>query len=152
MKDLFDYRPASGKLYWKSGNRKGQRAGTFNRKGYRQVGVNGKIYLEHRLIWFLVTGSWPTQYIDHANKSKADNRWSNLREASPSESVCNRNTQVNNKAGRRGVYPSSVKGKWSARITCNSVRIFLGNFSTEDEAASAYAEASKQFHGRFSST
>jgi hypothetical protein len=46
---------------------------------YRAIRVDGGLYLEHRVIWLLVTGVWPEGVIAHVNGDGHDNRWNNLR-------------------------------------------------------------------------
>ena len=53
-------------------------------RGYRRVMYMGKEVLAHRLAWFLKTGDWPKDKIDHINGIKGDNRWTNLRDVSQS--------------------------------------------------------------------
>ena len=53
LKELFDYR--DGELYWKVkkavNTKVGDRAGGVILGGYRIIGINGKSYLTHRLIF-----------------------------------------------------------------------------------------------------
>ena len=39
----------------------------------------GRVYAESLLVWFLVTGDWPTEDVTHKNGIRTDNRFSNLR-------------------------------------------------------------------------
>lgn len=60
--------------------------------GYRQMQVDGVVYLCHRLAWFYMTGGWPPPglEIDHINRDRTDNRWSNLRVVTRSFNSSNR--------------------------------------------------------------
>lgn len=58
-----------------------------NAYGRVVVRINGALYQAHRIIWFLETGTWPPHEIDHINGICHDNRWCNLRLATPSENV-----------------------------------------------------------------
>src|SRR5262245_61099747 len=73
---LLCYDAETGVVTWrvKASNRvnKGDRAGCM-RNDYRVVRVDGGLYLEHRVIWLLVTGAWPP----HSNGNGHDNRWGN---------------------------------------------------------------------------
>jgi len=64
-----------GTLRWKKNNKE---AGTMHRDGYTQIQINGRFYLAHHLVWFLVKGEWPTGFIKHRNGLKYDNRIDNL--------------------------------------------------------------------------
>jgi hypothetical protein len=94
VRELFDYDPSTGYLRWKlSLNPRikvGSIAGKGTPKGYVYVGIGGKHYAAHCLIWLLVTGRWPKDQMDHINHIRNDNRLSNLREATNSENQLSR--------------------------------------------------------------
>ena len=82
--DMLTYDPTVGGscLVWKkqaSARVKiGAMAGTKNMQGYWQIGIKGKIYLAHRLVWEIVNGSEPKKRVRHINGVKTDNRAENL--------------------------------------------------------------------------
>jgi hypothetical protein len=64
----------------------GDRAGTTQKNGTRIISIDKRPFVESRLAWFYVTGSWPNSDIEHINGNPTDNRWSNLRESAPKAS------------------------------------------------------------------
>ena len=92
--------------------------------GYKQIKIDGRMYLAHRLAWFYMTGAWPEHNLDHINRNRADNRWANLRLAPGTLNENNRSTPHNNTSGAMGVN-KNAKGLWVARGVKNGKRVFL---------------------------
>lgn len=89
---------------------------------------------------------------DHIFGDTLDNRIEMLRPATVHQNARNRKLASNNKSGFKGViYTPNVKSlnKWRASIKVNNKIIFLGNFSTPEEANEAYLAASLLYHGEF---
>lgn len=96
----------------------------------------------HRFAYFYMTGELP-QIIDHINRNRSDNRWSNLRDSDYTLNARNR---------------SQVKGfiiqdkedcvQFLAHIYCKGKRIALGTFNTPTEA---YVKYYKTKHGELPS-
>jgi hypothetical protein len=134
VKELFDYNPNSGLLTWriaKSSRIKiGMKAGS---KQSLQVKIDGKMYLVSRVIWFYMTGEWPTKLIDHENRIRTDNKWANLREATYTQNNINSRARRN----RKYKYPTGIKlhstGKFQARF-CQK---HLGTFINLEDAIKA---------------
>lgn len=148
----FAYDPTTGFITWmaKRSNRAlaGSRAGSLAGNGYRQVRYGGRRYLEHRVAWLLVTGAWPTTQIDHIDRDRANNRWANLRSATPSQNMGNTKLSKSNKSGARGVLFRD--GKWMAVARANKKQIYLGRFASKSEAVAAYrAHAQRHFGEEF---
>lgn len=155
--ELLVYDPDTGWLTSRVARGKiriGDRVGVIRNAGdYRVVGVDWRQYLEHRLIWFYVTGEWPSE-IDHVNLSKSDNRWSNLRTASRRENHWNTRAKRTSQTGIKGVYPVKTHGskKYEASIRYGGAKCILGHFYTIEEAAAVRAEATSKHHGEFART
>jgi hypothetical protein len=87
---------------------------------------------------------------DHINRDTLDNRRENLRLAVQAENTRNRSKQESAKQSRyKGVRPARNGANYQARITFEGKSIFLGTFKTETEAAQAYNDAAKMYHGQF---
>ena len=133
LKQNFDY--LHNGLYYKSG----KRAGTVRPDGYRQIGIKvdgkKKTFLEHRLCFYYMNGRWPTE-IDHIDRDKQNNAWSNLRE-------CTRAENNRNKVHNKGIKKSCQK--WTVEFRCEGKYYYLGRFDTYNQALSARQQAELQF-------
>lgn len=130
----------------------GKPLGTPYSNGYIGFRVLSRKYLAHRLAWFYVHGVWPVEDIDHVNGNRADNRISNLREATRSQNMANTKTQTNNVSGHRGVIFDKSNQRWMAYMQRHGKFINLGRFDLKEEAIAvrqqAFASAFGEFAGR----
>ena len=88
-----------------------------------------KIYM-HRII----NNTPKNLFTDHINRNKLDNRQSNLRSLSPSESSQNRGLFRNNTSGYRGVTWDKLNKKWLAQIYTNKKQVCLGRYISIKDA------------------
>jgi len=111
----------------------GKTVGCTDRNGYLLIGMGGRHYVLHRIIWLMVYGYLPEHQIDHINRVKDDNRICNLREVTQS---CNmRNSKPrNHSTGVKGVHKFIEGTSWRAVITIDGRRIDLGVFTDLDDA------------------
>lgn len=115
---------------------------------YAYAGNGKKQVLMHRLL----LSAGPGFQVDHINGDGIDNRRSNIRIATPTLNQANRAVERRNKIGLKGVsMRAHSKGAkpYRAVITPNGKKIYLGSFSTKEEAAAAYAGAAKALWGDF---
>lgn len=139
---LLRYDNETGHMYW---IKNGKRAGCAHSSGYRMIGIKGRKYKEHRIIWLYVYGNYPQFDIDHINRVKNDNRICNLRKASEIENAQNMiMAQSHSKTGVLGVSPS--KYGYVASIQSNGIKKHLGRFKTIEEAEKVYLNAKKELH------
>lgn len=166
LRDLLEYTPSTGRLTWKrrdpsyftKGRYSADRAAAaWNSKnagkeaftaldnhGYRQGRVFDRPVKAHRVIWSLVHGEWPSE-IDHVNGDRSDNRLCNLRCVSHADNQRNQRIRKNSSSGVLGVSRASKSDRWRARIKVDFQEIFLGHFTTFDEAVAARREAERRF-------
>lgn len=151
LKKLLVYDNDKGRFFWIEKTGRGKKAskngeaGSVDAHGYGQVRIDGKIYKEHRLVWFYVYGVWPLEQIDHINHNRRDNRIENLREVNCVENGKNRPIQRNNKTGCQGVWKNPKDGKYEVYITHNGSRKNLGRFSDFNDAVQARKDAESRF-------
>jgi hypothetical protein len=152
LRRFFSYDQQSGLLRWRVPRGRstvGDEAGSPNKDGYKTVGLNGKNYKVHRIIWKLVTGNAPAEQIDHVDLDRANNRWINLREATCCENKQNSRTSASNSSGVKGVSYNKSERKWEAYIMAERRFVFLGRFKTLEKATSAVADVRVKMHGDF---
>lgn len=127
----------------------GKEAGSLNSNGYLVVTVctpeTGKrIIRAHRIAFAISTGiDLPDadHKIDHKNGIRHDNRASNLRIVSSKEN----NNNTARRAGSSGYKGVTLlpSGRFSAALTVNGARTYLGSFDTAIDAHKAYGSASR---------
>lgn len=140
----------NGVLFWlykpSMAVKKGDPAGGLMRNGYIHVGVKGKQYLAHRVVWEMHNGAIPDgMEIDHINHIRSDNRIENLRLATRSDNQRNKTKNRNNNSGTTGVGWSKKDKIWRARIKVNGKLLYLGSFSCIDSAIKARKEAEDRY-------
>ncbi|MHC4462505.1 MAG: HNH endonuclease [Planctomycetota bacterium] len=87
---------------------------------------------------------------DHINHNGLDNRKTNLRQVNRAQNSWNKRKQKGRHSSQyKGVSWFRVDKKWQARIQANGEKIFLGYFHNEIDAAKAYDQAAKKYHGEF---
>lgn len=152
LKRYISYDPDTGvftRLATVNGKRRGigKPCGTFNKAtGYVELCVaGGKVY-GHRAAWIYMHGHIPEGVrIDHRSGDRADNRISNLREATHADNLRNCKVRTDNTSGVKGVYFDKSRGLWAASVG----RKHVGRFSTLEEAAAARRLAAERSFGEF---
>ena len=88
--------------------------------------------------------------VDHINNDGMDNRSANLRAATTAQNSRNRKKFSSPCSSKyKGVCWKKQTRKWSANIGFEYKVIHLGYFKNEIDAAKAYDEAAKKYHGQF---
>ena len=149
--DEFNYNPRTGDL-------------TYNRP--RRLVVVGQVVVSHsvrvpasgtqypvsRIIWFWMTGEDPGDLlVEHQDGNHRNNRWHNLRLATPQQNMFNKEGIGQFAKGVVFKADANRSKPWPARIRIDGKKVPLGSFYTHDEAAEAYRVASEKIHGAFAS-
>lgn len=131
----------------------------IDKRKYTNYAVRkGKSIQMHQVIMNTKKG----EFVDHKNGFGLDNRKINLRKATRSQNQMNKRSfgtsrylgvnlhKTKHFSKRKGHYIIDNTSKpWRAAIKTNTKLIYLGIFKTEEEAALAYNEAAKKYHGEF---
>lgn len=145
--------PETGILTWiyrKKGVRVGTQAGCINADGYLFIGINGKRYYAHNLMWLYTYGKWPDpgKEIDHINGRPYDNRIKNLRCVSRTENNMNHTRlRSDNTSGYIGISYNNTRNKWCAQININKKVVGLGRFDSLEEAIAVRNAKFKEIYG-----
>jgi HNH endonuclease/AP2 domain len=112
----------------------------------RKLGGQSKL---HRIIMERMVGRKLSRQetVDHINGDRKDNRRDNLRIATQSQNCANKKKLKSNTSGYKGVH--LYRGKWKSSIRANGKQIYLGSFSTPEQAHEAYKAAAIKYYGEF---
>lgn len=150
LREVLRYDAESGLFYWlvNASTRRpaGSIAGRVGQQGYVQIHIDAIGHQAHRLAWLYVHGALPVATIDHINGIRHDNRIANLRELSVLHNSQNRRRpQRNNRLGVLGVRQLK-SGLFQPRIRVGDRLLYLGSFSTPEEAHQVYVQAKRALH------
>lgn len=149
FREFFEYK--DGLLIWRktSGTRglKGSVAGKKRKDGYFDVGLKGKYYLVHRIIYALHHNELP-KIVDHINRNISDNRIENLRKSDYNKNIWNSGISTSNTSGVKGVRKTK-NNKYEARIAIKGRTIQVGTFESIDAAQSAIELIRQKEHGEY---
>ncbi len=113
----------------------GKVVGTKNKHGYLFAMIAGTTYPLHRLIWALQKGGiLESEYIDHGNGVRDDNRWVNLKCVTWAQNQRNSGLRVDNRTGFKGVSKIRSNRFWARSTDPNGVQVNLGVYDTPEEA------------------
>jgi hypothetical protein len=87
--------------------------------------------------------------VDHINGDSLDNRKKNLRICSHRDNIINSGMRKNNTSGFKGVTWREKNHRWVVTIQTGERQIEIGTFVDKIEAAIAYNDAAKKYHGEF---
>ncbi len=157
LKSILRYEPITGDFFWlvdhKNSMRAGDSAGTLDKStGYLRIGIDGVQYRANRLAWLYMKGVWPLGHIDHEDRIRTNNIWTNLREVSPSGNSRNQKLRSTNTSRVMGVQYYNPKHKtskpWLAHICVAGKYKHIGYFADWFDAVCARksAEVTHNYH------
>lgn len=151
LRSRLSYDPVSGICLW---TKTRSIAGNIqNGKGiYRRIGVDGRWYLAHRLVWFYVHGVWPKNELDHIDGNGLNNSLSNLRECNRVENCGNRGPSKNSTTKIKGIHWHKINKRWIVQIGGSKGKRYIGSFKTLTNAKTAYNNAAIEYFGEFART
>lgn len=146
LKEKYRYSPKTG-LFKRLKGLITRPVGTIHpTTGYVVIMIDDRQYTAHRLAFLYMTGKFPKE-VDHKNRVRTDNRWSNLREVTRSENIANSKMRKDNTTGFCGVHVH--RGRYCAQARLRGVRTHIGLFDTAEEAGRAALAARKREYGAF---
>ena len=121
------------------------RGGRDNKYYARAYTPTGRVYLHRYILGVFGRGV----DVDHVNRNGLDCSRKNLRACTRSQNNKNRHRISDVTSRYRGVCFNSVCRKWQAQIASGGRNRYLGIFTDEREAATAWDRAATVLHGEF---
>lgn len=150
LRELLHYCPETGVFLWKVWRGgpavAGSVAGGTDSKGYRQIKLDMRLYLAHRLAWLYVHGEFPSGHLDHVDRNPQNNSIANLRQCTHAENHQNTGVRADNTSGVTGVSFNKESAKWLAYINKGGRKHRLGLFETLEEAVAVRVAAKSEVH------
>lgn len=117
----------------------------YNKQKYLQIGVNGKVYHLHRIVWEMFNGPIPANHvIKNADDSCA--KIENLKLISMSERAVKCKTLA--ASGIKGIHWAKKNNKWCAQIRANRITHCLGHFDNINGAINARIMGEIRYFGK----
>lgn len=155
-RQFLDYDPSTGVFTRKKNTGKKFKTGTVTghamTNGYILITLFYKQYLAHRLAWLIMTGEWPKHQIDHIDRDRSNNKWSNLREATNKQNSENHSIRSDNTSGKTGVYFCKTKKKWKVCICHHGKSHSFGYHKNLEDAIAVRVAAERQFFSHSASS
>lgn len=114
------------------------------KNGYAITSSLPQVFM-HRMI----LGANRSETCDHADLNRLNNQKSNIRLCTQSQNMMNRKVQKNNPFGLKGIYLYKDKIRYASHLFKDRKHIWLGTFTTKEDAAKAYDIAARELFGEF---
>jgi hypothetical protein len=105
---------------------------------------------DHLLMHRIIVGATKGVIVDHVDGNGINNHRYNLRIATHTQNMRNRQVTPGFTSVYKGVWWNKRDRVWQACIKCDGRTIHLGSFRTQEQAAVSYNEAARKYHGDFS--
>ena len=146
LKEILHYDPETGIFTWKTKRMFGKVAGTITHKGYTQIKINKKCYCAGRLAILYMEGNFPKDQVDHNNRIRNDDRYSNLTCCNQSFNMQNTRTAKNNLTGIKRVGRCNTRNKYTAKIVIDRKFKGLGQFDNLIDAVKARVDGECKYN------
>lgn len=149
--ELFDYHPDGyliskvARGYVKPGDIIRGAVNKYNKNKCRQIGLNGKTYHLHRIVYEMFNGPIPDGYVIENNDDSCA-KIENLKLISKSE--LRLKSEVNATSGIKGVHWNKTGNKWETRIRAKQVNHYLGLFDNINDAINARIQGEIRYYGK----
>ncbi len=149
LKELVHYEPETGVFTHRisrQGCRAGDAAGCADSAGYWVIKLDQRKHYAQRLACLYMTGWWPSDEVDHKDRVRSNNAWTNLRPATDKQQAENRNLYATSTSGFRGVMWREKKRKYEVRIRHNNTDHYLGLFDSIIDAVAVRLRAERDLY------
>lgn len=122
--------------------------------GYFYVKTKVKHEAVHRIVLIMHGIEIPAgMQVDHINQNKHDNRFENLRVATPAQNCMNQRKPTHNTSGCMGVIWRPSRNKWMVKFVVNGRLKTFGHYASKDDAIKRRNEVCKmlgisELHGK----
>jgi hypothetical protein len=113
LRARLEYKPEAGVFV---GRLDRARKGTFDKKGYMVINIDGKKYLGHRLAYLYMNGKFPEHEVSFKDKNTSNCKWDNLIEVNPTQRALLSKSDTSSKSGVKGLNLDK-RGFYVARVT-----------------------------------
>ncbi|KKN42138.1 hypothetical protein LCGC14_0716420 [marine sediment metagenome] len=112
---------------------------------YATIWLNGKHVSLHRFVMSARKG----EIVDHKDCNSLNNQKNNLRKVTRSQNAVNRHHKRKSTSKYYGVNYDKTRNLWECKLKKDQVKIWVGRFKNEEEAALAYNKKAIEIHGQF---
>lgn len=148
LRSVLHYDPDTGVFTWRAKiaqrQNVGDVAGFVCPEGYRRIKICRKQFKAHRLAWLYMTGELPPFEIDHRDRVRSNNVWTNLRKATHKQNQENRTTRRDSSSGFKGVLWSNRDQAWRTTICIGGRKRHIGTHGSLLEAVAQRIAAERK--------